>query len=200
MPNISPENLLEKLKKDSSPKVQETLDAIYHVCNEQVKQKLYDFSIATISRLGHQRGVPKAQSLRNKSGEKYRALITCFADTNTNKVKINKKESWIDEIESPKHRLLVQMLASELATTKQKLNEIIPPDTVINVYDHNESIDEYNKLTAIERRALEYILSDSFKKKWYLSEYENGSLVDESNKAVFKPATVGALTKALRYL
>ena len=200
MPNISPEHLLETLKQGASPKVQDTLDAIYHVCNQQVKQKLYDFSIATIARLGHQKGIPKDQSIRNKSGKKYRALITCFADNNTNKVKANKKESWIDEIESPKHKLLVQMLASELATTKQKLNEIIPPDTVINVYDHNEPIDEYNKLTPIERRAFEYILSDSFKNKWYLSESDTGGLVDENNKTVFKPATIDALKKALRYL
>ncbi|XQW86908.1 gamma-mobile-trio protein GmtX [Thalassotalea piscium] len=96
--------------------------------------------------------------------EKYRALIASFAENHTNKAKYNKKENWIDEIESPKHRSLVQMLASELATTKQKLNEIIPPHTVINVYDYNKSIDEYNKLTSIERRVLEYILSDSFKK------------------------------------
>jgi hypothetical protein len=200
MSKILPVNLLEKLKENANPKVQETLDAIYKVCEQQLKQGLYDFSIATISRAGHQKGVPKAQSIRNKSGEKYRALITCFAENNTNKAKFNKKENWIDEIESPKHRLLVQMLASELATTKQKLNEIIPPETVINVYDHNEPIDEYNKLTSVERRALEYILSDSFKKKWYLSECDTGGLVDENDKTVFKPATIDALKKALRYL
>lgn len=200
MSKILPIDLLEKLKKDATPKVQETLDAVYKVCDQQLKQGLYDFSIATISRAGHQKGVPKAQSIRNKSGEKYRALITCFAENNTNKAKLNKKENWIDEIESPKQRLLVQMLASELASTKQKLNEIIPPDTVINVYDHNETIDEYNKLTPLERRSLEYILSDSFKKKWYLSECETGGLVDENNKTVFKPATIDALKKALRYL
>jgi hypothetical protein len=200
MSKISPVNLLEKLKKNANPKVQETLDAVYKVCEQQLKLGVYDFSISTIARLGHQKGVPKAQSIRNKSGEKYRALITCFAESNTNKAKTVKIANWIDEIESPKHRLLVQMLASELATAKQKLNEIIPPETVINIYDHNESIDEYNKLTSLERRALEYILSDSFKKKWYLSESDTGGLVDENNKTVFKPATVDALKKTLRYL
>ena len=78
MPNISPEYLLEKLKQGASPKVQDTLDAIFRICNEQVKQNLYDFSIATISRLGHQKGVPKAQSIRNSSGKKYHKLITFF--------------------------------------------------------------------------------------------------------------------------
>jgi hypothetical protein len=57
-----------------------------------------------------------------------------------------------------------------------------------------------NNKVSLERRALEYILSDSFKNKWYLSESNTGSLVDENNKAVFKPATVDALKKALRYL
>ena len=34
--------------------------------------------LTSIARLGHQRGVPKAQSLRNKFGESYRALIGAF--------------------------------------------------------------------------------------------------------------------------
>ena len=89
MSKILPVNLLEKLKENANPKVQETLDAIYKVCEQQLKQGLYDFSIATISRAGHQKGVPKAQSIRNKSGEKYRGLITCFAENNTNKAKFN---------------------------------------------------------------------------------------------------------------
>ncbi|MDC2890346.1 gamma-mobile-trio protein GmtX [Psychrosphaera algicola] len=200
MNNNTPELVLKKLKQDASNKVQETLDAIYQVCVEQAKHGLYDFSIATISRLGKNRGVPKAQSIRNKSGEKYRALIQCFSDNRGPKLKVNRKESWIDEIDNPKHRLLTQMLAAELASTKHKLNEIVPPETVINVFDHNEPIDEYSKLTQVERRALNYILSDSFKNKWHLSETEYGELVDENGKALFKPATIDAIKKALRYL
>lgn len=42
-----------------------------------------DFSIATIARLGYKRGVPKNQSLRNKTGENYRALRRSFDDENT---------------------------------------------------------------------------------------------------------------------
>ena len=183
MNNNTPEAVLEKLKNDASNKVQETLDAIYKVCEEQTKNGLYDFSLSTISRIGQHRGVPKAQSIRNKSGEKYRALIQCFADNSGSKPEVNKKESWIEEIDNPKHRLLTQMLAAELISTKQKLNEIVPPDTVINVFDHNEPIDEYSVLNRVERRALEYILSDSFKNKWHLTETEYGELVDEKGKA-----------------
>ena len=78
---MTPIELNEKLKINASYKVQQTLDAIYQICLEQQERGIYDFSVATISRLGHQRGVPKAQSIRNKSGEKYRALISLFADT-----------------------------------------------------------------------------------------------------------------------
>ncbi len=51
------------------------------ICTEQQERGIgYDFSISTIAKLGNNSGVPKAQSIRNKTGEKYRALIQCFAD------------------------------------------------------------------------------------------------------------------------
>lgn len=77
---MNPEELLEKLKQGASAKVKETLDAVYEVCKEQQERGINDFSIATIAKLGSKRGVPKAQSIRNKSGEKYKALIVAFAD------------------------------------------------------------------------------------------------------------------------
>ena len=69
---MKPAELLEKLKETASPKGSKTLDAIYEICIEQEQRGLGDFSVATIARLGHKRGIPKAQSLRNKSGESYR--------------------------------------------------------------------------------------------------------------------------------
>lgn len=54
---------------------------------EQQERGIQDFSVSTISNLGFNRGVPKAQSIRNRTGEKYRALIQCFADSSqTNKL------------------------------------------------------------------------------------------------------------------
>jgi len=49
------------------------------------KRGLSDFSIATIVRLGHKQGEPKAQSLRNKTDESYRALLRSFEDENLGK-------------------------------------------------------------------------------------------------------------------
>lgn len=56
------------------------------------------------------------------------------------------------------------------------------------------------KLTEPEIRALKYLLSDDFKKKWLLKETEYGELVDENNSPVFKVATTDALRKTLEHL
>ena len=199
---MRPESFLEKLKSESTHIVQETLKAIFDVCQEQQGRGINDFSIATIAKLGHMRGVPKAQSIRNKSGEKYRALITFFAEQKTNKVEVAKnEEDWIDEISNPKHKLLVRILSSELKMAKKQLEEVIPPNLRIDVYDHkNASPDDDQKLNDQERRAFEYILSNAFQKKWGLSPNNFGEIVDQQNKPVFKVATVDALKKALRNL
>ena len=70
---MNPEELLNKLKHGSSLKIQQSLDAIYEVCIEQQERGIQDFSVSTIANLGFNRGVPKAQSIRNMTGEKYRA-------------------------------------------------------------------------------------------------------------------------------
>lgn len=201
---MKPEELIVQLKKGVSAKTQETLDAIYKVCLEQLDREVGDFSIVTIAKLGHLRGVPKAQSMRNKTGERYRALIESFAQSSPIKDlgKMRKKdEDWIDEISNPKHRLLARIQASELKAANQKLREIVPPNAVIEVYDNkNISIDAEHRLTTQERKALEYLLSSSFKNKWNLRETEFGELLHENNKMHFKPATIDAFKKALAYL
>ena len=166
---MNPEELLNKLKHGSSLKIQQSLDAIYEVCMEQQERGIQDFSVSTISNLGFNRGVPKAQSIRNRTGEKYRALIQCFADSSqTNKLtKPSPSDNpWIEEIQNPKNMIS----------------------------------DESFKLSDQEVRALQYLLSIDFQKKWNLKPTHYGELVDESNKPVFKVSTLDALRKALEYL
>lgn len=195
--------LKEKLKINVTPKVQQTLDAIYQICIEQQERGINDFSISTIARLGHQRGVPKAQSIRNKSGEKYRTLISLFADSAASKIPQKKpilEDHWIEEIQNPKHKLLVRIMASELKQANQKINEIIPPNNRIDVYDHTGQTTPRKKLNEQERRALEYIVSAKFLDRWNLQANEFGELVNQSNQPVFKVATIDAIKKALEYL
>jgi hypothetical protein len=92
-------------------------------------------------------------------------------------------------------------MASELKEAQQMIREIIPPKQRIDIYDHKNMIpDQSFKLSEQEDRALQYLLSSDFQKKWNLKPTHFGELVDESNKPVFKVLTLDALRKALEYL
>ncbi len=201
---MKPNELLEILKDTASPKAGKTLDTIFEICMEQKQRGLSDFSIATIARLGHKRGVPKDQSLRNKTGESYRALLRSFEDENTDtkpRLEARATNDWIDEIDSPKHKLLAPVQASELAAANKMLREIVPSGTRIEVRDyHNDTNDDDRALNNLERRALEYLISEQFLAKWQFSITEYGEFIDGDNNVVLKAATVDSVKKALTYL
>lgn len=202
---MTPEDLLINLKLNSSLKIQKSLDAIYEICKEQQDRGIRDFSVSTIATLGFLRGVPKAQSIRNKTGEKYRALIQSFVDQSTLKPKprslSNTDDEWISEIQNPKHQLLARIMASQLKEAQQMISEIVPPKQRIDIYDHKHMIpDQAFKFSEQEIRAIKYLLSADFQKKWNLEPTIYGSLVDKSNEPIFKVATLDALRKALEFL
>jgi len=194
--------ILEKLQSDASVKQCKTLEAIYEICQEQVKRGTFDFSYATISRLGADRGVPKAQSMRNKSGQLYQALIKSFVDETSKanpNVKHRKDTAWIDEIKDPKLRILVSIQQSELIEAKRLVREIIPPNTTIVVDDRRGGMAEH-RLNDVERRALEFVASNEFLRERKYTAGNRGDVVDSEGNRLFKPGTIDGLKKALRYL
>jgi len=205
---MDPKAMLDHLKAQTKEKTHTTLDAIYEVCQAQVARGISDFSISSIARLGEGRGVPKAQSIRNATGAHYRALIESFAAAHppkADKKKITKANAWIEEITSVRHRQLVYILLSELNEARGLIREFVPPGSEIYVDDRRagpRSNDEKgaHKLDNVERRALEYILSDDFMQKWKFKRGDKGDVLDEAGNRVLKPATIHAIDKALRYL
>lgn len=201
---MKPDELLEKLKETASPKARKTLDAIYEICVEQEQRGLDDFSVATIARLGHKRDVPKAQSLRNKTGENYRALLRSFGNQHHGdklRAKAKVEDDWVDEIQNPKHKLLARIQASELAAANKKLRDFVPPGTRIEVRDYqNEALGSDRTLNNLERRALEYLISEEFLDRWRFAISEYGEIVDGTGTVVLKAATVDAVKKALAFL
>lgn len=202
---MTPADMLEKLKENATPRAVATLEAIFEICTEQKERGVDDFSIASIAKLGHKRGVPREQSLRNKTGEIYRALIKSFAETKKSEIRKApvpiSKDDWIEEISNPKLKLLARMQAAELSAAQARIRDFVPPGTRIDVYDHHASpIDSESKLTAQERRALEYIISKEFQRKWNFSETIYGEIVDSNQKIVMKAATIDAIKKSLSHL
>uniref|UniRef100_UPI00286CBE70 gamma-mobile-trio protein GmtX n=1 Tax=Pseudomonas sp. TaxID=306 RepID=UPI00286CBE70 len=74
-----------------------------------------------------------------------------------------------------------------------------PPGTEIRIDDRVGSQAEY-RLTPVERRAIEHLMSEDFFTAWQLKPNSKGAVVDEQGKIVFKPGTLDALTKILNYL
>ncbi|WP_020405134.1 gamma-mobile-trio protein GmtX [Hahella ganghwensis] len=198
---MSPSELLEKLKLGASARQSKTLDAVYAVCQEQVDRDAYDFSYSTIARIGADRGVPKAQSIRNRSGEAYQALIKHFAEmVKPNQPRKRKSaDAWIDEITDPKTRLLVSKQQAELDEAKRLVREIVPPGTTIVVDDRRGGLSRH-RLSDVERRALEFLASDEFLKEWGYVLGDRGEVVDSQGNRLFKPGTIDAIKKALEYL
>ena len=199
---MTPDKLLIELKKDATDKMMNTLQSIYDVCVEQRNRGLSDFSSSTISRLGEGRGVPKAQSIRNKTGSSYQALIKCFEENTksqqSEKKQYRSKTNWIDEIDNVRLRILAGQQAAELAQARRTIKEFTPPDTVININDGFAVAEE--PLNNLERAALEYLLSNEFFDKWKFKKGIHGDLLDTEGERVFKIATLDALKKALKYL
>ncbi|EPJ8757521.1 MULTISPECIES: gamma-mobile-trio protein GmtX [Pseudomonadaceae] len=198
---MTPDEMLAHLK-EHAPRQRVTLDAVFAVCQEQIERGVADFSFATIARMGTGRGVPKVQSIRNKTGENYRMLIKCFEGSIGARKRLPKQkaaDAWVDDIADPRLRLMVNITLSKLAEAERLNRELIPPGTEIRIDDRVGSQTEY-RLTPVERRAIEYLISEDFFITWQLKPSSKGAVVDEQGKTVFKPGTLDALTKILNYL
>tara|TARA_B100000700_G_scaffold104150_1_gene117650 strand:+ start:14035 stop:14658 length:624 start_codon:yes stop_codon:yes gene_type:complete len=207
MQDISPELVLKQLKQKASTRVQNSLDAVFTICREQQKRGLSDFSYSTIARLGRGRGVPAAQSIRNKTGESYRALIASFCKAVQKHPKTNKTNSkgktyaWIDELDDPAVKLQANILYSQKKEAERLLNEVVPINQVIEVFDNIDISNASIKLTALERSALEYLISREFLRRYGLELGKNGSIVSsDSQKPFFPVATLDGIKKALKNL
>ncbi|EKO3837276.1 TPA: gamma-mobile-trio protein GmtX [Vibrio harveyi] len=207
MSDITPEQVLSQLKKKASSRVQNSLDAVFTICKEQQERGLSDFSYSTIARLGKGRGVPAAQSIRNKTGESYRTLIASFNSStkdqprparNTSKGKMH---AWIDELDDPVVKLQANILYAQKKEAERLLNEVVPISQVIEVFDNVDVSVASIKLTELERSALEYLISREFLRRHQLELGKNGSIVStDTQKSFFPVATLDAIKKALQNL
>lgn len=198
---MTPEDMLDFLCK-KAPRQSKTLQAIYDVCRKQLESGSSDFSYAAIARLGSALNVPKAQSIRNKTGENYQALIKSFEGDKDAKTRVPKpkpSDAWADDIKDPKHRILVYRLLGELSEAQTIIKEFVPPGLIIKIDDRSKSLPDF-RLTNIERRAIEHLRSDDFYLAWKLTKGDKGDALDLQGRAVFKPGTMQAIEKILKHL
>lgn len=207
MSEKTPAKTLDILLEISSARTQRTLQAIFLICEEQKKRGMNDYSAATISRLGKGRGVPAAQSIRNESGAKYQTLLSSFVtDSLDSKLPLtvsNKPAtySWIESLQDPVVKLQANILYSQKKEAERLVQEVVPIDQIIEVYDGDVGLAQSKKLTNLERIALEHIISEEFLRNNGLKLGVNASLVNLNDESVVFPvATVDAIKKALQFL
>ncbi|MBI6949761.1 gamma-mobile-trio protein GmtX [Pseudomonas koreensis] len=199
---MEPKDVLLSLKSQCSAKVGRSLDAIFLVCEQKLNNGDLNFNYSSIARDGVVHGVPKAQSIRNKTGAIYRALIESFAIVSAETKKRNKvctslTDEWVSEIKDVRLRFLVQAKLAELAEVKQILLEIIPPKLEVRVDDRQGNVLTF---TSSERRAIEYIISQDFISDHRFVLGAHGDVLDSEGRRVLRPGTIDALKKSLSYL
>lgn len=207
MTEMTPDQVLQQLKQHASTRTQRSLDAIFQVCMEQQSRGLNEFSYATVAKLGAGRGVPAAQSIRNKTGEPYRTLIKSFVDASPKPKKMVPSSSkgisysWIDELEDPVVRLQANILYSEKKQAEKLLREVVPINQVIEVFDGGSQSVSTVKLSDLERSALKFLLSSEFLRRNGLEHGKNGTIVKaDTGESFFPVATIDAIKKALANL
>lgn len=90
---------------------------------------------------------------------------------------------------------------SQKIAAERTVNEIAPINQVIEIFDGSSSDILTKRLTGLEREALEYLLSDEFRRRNKLEVGQHGSIVYGNDNEPFLPvATIDAIKKALQYL
>ncbi|WNC70555.1 gamma-mobile-trio protein GmtX [Thalassotalea psychrophila] len=206
-----PNELCEKLKQDVTSRTARSLDIIHKVCTDQAERGGSDFSIATIGRLSAAAYGPKAQAIRNKTGEKYRVLIESWAvfkkPLKVISNKVQEKDSWVDEITDRRIMWLVRDLIAEKSRLKGQLQlakehaginiDLRPVVANRGMADNSQQSVPHHYLYTQERTALLHAIDPKvlIKKGWTTDK--RGKVKDEDGNLIFKAGFITAIEKIL---
>ncbi|OOF29095.1 gamma-mobile-trio protein GmtX [Salinivibrio sp. IB872] len=203
-PNEVYEAILGQLKSSRSKK---SLEALYSVCKEHYEAGAVDFRIATIAKLGASRGVPSAQTIRNKTGEPYRAVIEAWQALGSQKKKAIKAQTtpsgeydWVDQVSNKTHRFLILDLISKVRKLRAENKRFasikkLEIDYRTDAFDKPES--KLPSLLSHEIDALKDAISEESLKVKGWTKTERGSIKDQNGKVILRNGFVDALEKVL---
>jgi hypothetical protein len=210
--------MLDGLKTHANSRKQRSLDIVHQVCQEQHERGSRVFSIAIIGKLSAKKGGPATQSIRNKAGGDYRALIKTWAEHtggSTRKPATPIQPTWeaiLDKIPDPAVRSIVGALIADNRKLKGKLNllqrqtEVVIDRRTAPAPKEDAAVPPIQVLPAMCRLldtevvALRHAISDELMKSegWIIEE--NGRvarLINDRNRTIFKVGFVTAIHKVL---
>lgn len=214
--NLHPDEVLAALKKVASSRGQKTLDLIHAICKEQHASGIHDYSISTIGRVSGQRGGPKEQALRNKDGERYRALLAAWAgytESSVRKMPVKAEPGVADDvlnlIADARARALVgsflaenRKLKAENTLLKSQANIVIDrrpaqasaaqlPQAPVQV------LEPLSMLLPAEVEALQHAISDELMKQMGWTVDPKTGRVKQGSATIFRAGFVKAVEKVL---
>lgn len=214
MTNIHPDEYVAKLCENASTRKRNSLNIIHKICTEQYERGSKDFSIPTIVRLSVEAGGPSEQTIRNKSGEDYRALLNCWANYTggvTRKPKTAKGSSFADNILAAIPDVTIRALVGTILAENSKLkgeNSLLKnqinltidmrpaPNPALIGNKSTEMLPQPNNLLPSEITSLQHAISGEFLKEQGWTTDEQGR-VKYKGRTIYKPGYVTAIKKVL---
>lgn len=212
----SPDALLTALQKDASTRTRQSLTLIHSICSEQNVSGSKDFSVATIGKLSSGRGGPSQQSIRNVSGEHYRALLSAWASYADGAVRkpparaeSGVADDVLDMIEDAAVRALVgsylaenRKLKAENMLLKTQSNVVIDRRPAIALSGSPSSTEvqvmpPLSTLMPLEVDALRHAISDEQLKNMGWTVDAKTGRVSKGGHAIFRAGFATAINKVL---
>jgi hypothetical protein len=210
---MTPNELLDLLKAKSNSRKQRSLEIIDRICKEQLERGSRDFSIATIGRLSSEQGGPSPQTIRNKGGDDFRALIATWAEHSQGAMKKPPKiqesgiSSILGKIEDPAVRSVVgsilaanSKLQREVNLLKQQTEIVIDRRTIPLTSTKQQDAQLASFVawpTATELTALSHAISTELMEQEGWTIGKSGRITNSLGRTIFKAGFATAIQKIL---
>lgn len=211
---MNPEQLLDQLKTSATIRKIKSLEVLNAVCREQFERGSKDFTIATIGRLSEEKGGPATQSIRNKTGDDFKALISAWVNHTGGSAKRQPKlndnplHAVLEKIPDPAVRAVMgsvlaenKKLKGEVNLLKRNAQVVIDqrPATVTASMSQQmvQILPVFTSLTDSEKEALRHAISDKLMSDegWRIDE--SGRILNERGRTIFKAGFALAIRKVL---
>ncbi|AAZ25834.1 gamma-mobile-trio protein GmtX [Colwellia psychrerythraea] len=212
MYNEKIEDVINSVKADASSTISQKIDVLVGICESQIERGSSDFSVTMIGKLFKKQGGVAAQAIRNKTGAKYKAVISAFEKYHgmqlaaLNNAPNSNLPDWVVKITDSNARWLVKDLIEENARLTRTLQA-----HKIRDKEHAQLVDMRPKFNAptlvtkalddFEVKLLSEFFSEDNLEQLGLAPDERGCLVDssEGKRAITPPGFIDIINKLCGY-
>lgn len=213
MSNIHPDEFVEEISQNISTRKKRSIEILHKICKDQHDRGSKDFSIPTISRISVNENGPSEQTIRNKDGADYRALLNCWAtytDGSTKKSKEKQEFNATDEIlagiSDPTIRALVGVIIAENRKLKGE-NSLLKQTTKLTIDMRSNpsqnlpgkellGLEPEMKILPTEVLALRHSISNEFLDEQGWTTDDQGR-IKYKGRPIYKAGYVTAIKKVL---